>query len=311
MGIRRDAFETCFKSGRKFIINIIRINNQTMENQQITNQQTIEKSLPKANVLLKDAWQIYKNRFWVLIGLLLIPTLATALVVFVPVILDIFPKFYTNLYILIPAITFSILLVMILSLWCWLALLYAVRDRSEAIGIKESLRRAWGKQILSFWWIGILEFFTILGGFILLVVPAIIFMVWFSLSSFVFVKEGQKGFNALLRSKEYVQGQWRSVFWRLLIIFLLWLVFYLVVLGINFVVSEGVGDIVALIINILFWPLILIYLFLLYDALREMRPQLVGQPVMAKKGFFVFASILGLIVVIVLPTIFILVGLLI
>jgi len=279
-----------------------------MENQQITDQQTIDKSLPKATALLKDAWQIYRSRFWVLIGLLLIPALATILVMFGPIILGVFPKFYTNLYILLPAITLSIVLIMILSLWCWLALLYAIRDRSEAIGIKESLRRAWGKQILSFWWIGILEFFTILGGFILLVVPAIIFAVWFSLSSFVFVTEGQRGFNAFLRSKEYVQGRWWSVFRRLLIIIFFWLVLYLIVFSINFVVSKNIADIISVIINILLWPLILVYLFLLYDALRELRPQLFGQPVTAKKGFFVFASILGPIAIIVLPTL-ILVGL--
>jgi len=278
-----------------------------MENQQTTNQQTIEKSLPKTTVLLKDAWQVYKNRFRVLMGLLLIPTLPAVL-------LGIFLGFYTNLPISlqfsIPFIILLTVLIMILGLWCGLALLYAIRDRSEAIGIKESLRRAWGKQLLSFWWIGILEFFTILGGFILLVVPAIIFAVWFSLSSFVFVREGQKGFNALLRSKEYIRGKWGSVFRRLLIILLFWLVLYLIVFGINFV-SKNIGNLGSLIANILLWPLTLIYLFSLYDSLREMQPQLAGQSVAAKKGFFVFASILGLIVVIVLPTIFILVGLLI
>lgn len=274
-----------------------------MENQQIANQQIIEKPLPKATVLFKDAWQIYKNRFRVLVGLVLIPTLAAIFVSFgISGLASIFPNFYANLYISLLFIILLTVLMMILGLWCWLALLYAIRDRSEAIGIKESLRRAWGKQLLSFWWIGILESFTILGGFILLVVPAIIFVVWFSLSSFVFVREGQKGFNALLRSKEYIQGKWGNVFRRLLIILLLWSVFYLIGFGTNLVISKEIGNLVSLIANILLWPLILIYLFSLYDALRERQPQLASQPVKAKKGFFVFASILGPIAMIVLPT---------
>jgi len=272
-----------------------------MENQQNVNQPIIKPSLSKASILIKNAWQIYRSRFWTLVWLTLIPALAATIIFFVFGLITISSTFFATFYVpIIPIVVIIILiLVIILSLWCWLASIYAIRDRNEAIGVRESLRRAWGKQLLSFWWLGILEFFTLLGGFVLGVVPAIIFAVWFSLSSFTFVVEGQRGLSALLRSKEYVQGKWWGVFWRLVIIFIFWLALSLIILVVNFVASENIADTVSVAVSVLLWPFILAYLFVLYDALRKIQPQLAGQPVTAKKRFFIFASVLGIASVIV------------
>lgn len=236
-----------------------------------------------------------------MVWLTLIPALAATIIFFVFGLITISSTFFATFYVpIIPIVVIIILiLVIILSLWCWLASIYAIRDRNEAIGVRESLRRAWGKQLLSFWWLGILEFFTLLGGFVLGVVPAIIFAVWFSLSSFTFVVEGQRGLSALLRSKEYVQGKWWGVFWRLVIIFIFWLALSLIILVVNFVASENIADTVSVAVSVLLWPFILAYLFVLYDALRKIQPQLAGQPVTAKKRFFIFASVLGIASVIV------------
>lgn len=103
------------------------------------------------------------------------------------------------------------------SLWVSVALLYAVKGRSEGAGAKRALAQGW-KKILPYWWVVILSNLIIWGGFVLFVVPGVIFSIWFSLALYALVSENLGGMNALLRSKQLVAGYWWGVFWRLLVL---------------------------------------------------------------------------------------------
>lgn len=59
-----------------------------------------------------------------------------------------------------------------------------------------------------FLWIGILKGLAIVGGYILLIVPGIIFSVWFLFSSYALILEDKRDVSALKRSKQLVKDHW-------------------------------------------------------------------------------------------------------
>ncbi len=90
---------------------------------------------------------------------------------------------------------------------------------ASAKGEKKSLREAlqWGMpRIFSVWWLSLLEIFVIIAGFVLLVIPGIIFSVWFGFSHYVLVDRGIKGTKAMQESKGLVKGH----FWDTILLFL-------------------------------------------------------------------------------------------
>jgi hypothetical protein len=54
-----------------------------------------------------------------------------------------------------------------------------------------------------------------LGGTLLLIIPGIIFAVWYSFTSYAVIFEVLKGLNAMRASKSLVVGRWWPILWRL------------------------------------------------------------------------------------------------
>lgn len=271
----------------------------------------IEKSLlVNGRVLLKNAWRIYKNRFWTLIGLAATPVALKIAGTFLFV--NAASIFATKNYlIIIPTALLSIAIFVIgivLMWWSLLALFYAVKGADENIGFRKAFRLSWGKQIWSFIWIAILMGLVNFGGFILFIIPGLIFTVWFILSQYVFVIEGHRGFDALLRSKEYVSGRWWAVFGRIfgftLFVFFVSIPFIAIFFLIFAIAPENIFQISSTILSQLFSlllvPLTAAYFYSLYVALRETRPQLASQSIRGKKGFFIFCVILGVLMPVIL-----------
>lgn len=81
--------------------------------------------------------------------------------------------------------------------------------------VKEAL-----KASTKFFWpavfVMILTGLIILGGFILVVVPGIIFMVWYAFGYYEVVLDGEQGWKALQTSRQLVLGRWWATLWRLL-----------------------------------------------------------------------------------------------
>lgn len=108
--------------------------------------------------------------------------------------------------------------------------LYLVAHQSATPSFTTGLR--WAKHNwFGLVWIGVLTALVALGGFLLLIVPGIIVAVYMAQSQMVFAVEGKKGIQALLRSRELVQGNWMSLFLRMLGLQLL---FFGVMLGVAF-----------------------------------------------------------------------------
>jgi len=226
--------------------------------------------MDKVGELLKQAFQIYKNRIGVFLVISIIPFLASlvfAPLFLIPLLLGLpIILFYKGLglVLLIPLILVTVVLaiaIFIVNLWAGVSLLYAIKERDQEIGIRESFAKARPK-ILSYWWISILVGLITMLGFILLIVPGIIFSVWFSLAVYVLVSEEKKGMKALLRSKELVKGYWWKIFWRLLVLsFVVFLIAYI----------AGFIPFVKNIIYIFITPFSVTFSFLIYENLKKLK----------------------------------------
>lgn len=56
---------------------------------------------------------------------------------------------------------------------------------------------------------------SVIGGTLLLIIPGIIFAVWYTFTSYAVIFEGAKGLNAMRASKSLVVGRWWSIAWRM------------------------------------------------------------------------------------------------
>lgn len=54
----------------------------------------------------------------------------------------------------------------------------------------------------------------VLGGTILLIIPGIIFAVWYAFATYEVIIENKRGMEALGASKKLVSGRWWSILWR-------------------------------------------------------------------------------------------------
>ena len=119
--------------------------------------------------------------------------------------------------------------------WISTSQIVALRDAPEKTGIMENLKRS-RRLIWSFFLVGLILELVMMGGMVLLIVPGIMFMVWYGFAAFVMVTENKKGRLALAQSKAYVKGRSWKVFGRMLLVYLTIYVPYIVlqILGVVF-----------------------------------------------------------------------------
>mgnify|MGYP001600059869 FL=1 len=261
--------------------------------------------LPGPIALLKESVHIFKSRLRTMLGISIVP-----FIIFLPVVAVIgisktfgllMPQLVTGFGVgLVILVILGILIFLCaLLLWTWaqVALLYAIKDRNEPIGFKESFRRGW-KVLRAWWWLAIVSGFMVIGGLFLFVVPGILFAVWFCLAAYILVAENIRGMDALMKSREYVRGMWWSVAWRMLCLVIIWILIS-VLLSIFQLGSEASNTIQS-IIDLFLTPIFTIYLFLIYERLRAIKGENI-QP-QSKKGRFIAVAIIGAIAIPILIT---------
>ncbi|MFZ2190062.1 MAG: hypothetical protein WAV48_04740, partial [Candidatus Magasanikiibacteriota bacterium] len=89
---------------------------------------------------------------------------------------------------------------------------------------------------------------AVFGGLLLLIVPGIIFAIWFTFSLYSVAIEETSGVEAMRHSKQLVSGRWSDTFWRLLapgfVFGLLMIIIQFIVnwpLGVFLKLTEGYG----------------------------------------------------------------------
>lgn len=158
------------------------------------------------------------------------------------------------------ALSITGILYFLASLLVWAAGVEAIKRilSNEKLSFKAVFSSSL-KKLLPLIALSIILFLIVGGGFVLLIIPGIVFLVWFFFSKFLLIDQGLKIGKALSKSKQIIKGKFWSVFWNLL-------VFGVFTIGVGLVlgfVPYGIGSV----INELLGALFILPSFLLYRDL--------------------------------------------
>ena len=98
----------------------------------------------------------------------------------------------------------------------WGAIFYVAATESSA-----KFWDGWRWAYTHFWsiiWIGILTSLVAATGFVLLIIPAIIFGIYLTFTYYALVNENRRGMAAMVRSAQLVHGNWWGVLGRMLLV---------------------------------------------------------------------------------------------
>ncbi|MDO8530009.1 MAG: hypothetical protein Q7S10_01170 [bacterium] len=214
--------------------------------------------------LFVNSFEIYKSKFLLMTALVVIPLVAFLAggIVLAPLALIVALSGLNIIFVLVGGLVFLVILLawLIIYLLSYIALFYCLKENPPLTmeNIKGLFLRAWS-VVGSYAWVAFLAGIIALLGFILLIIPGIIFSVWVCFSSFVLIFEGVRGLKAIKKSKELVKGYWWPIFGRLAA---------LTVAAILVSMIPVVGDAINLICVA---PFGLIYMYLLYEDIKKKK----------------------------------------
>ncbi len=161
----------------------------------------------------------------------------------------------------------------------------------------------------SFFWklvfVDIIGGLAVFGASVLLIAPGIIIMVWMLLCQYMVVIEGRSGLGALTQSREYARGYWWQLFGRYLIVVVLYILASIVVgIPIGLIFGRFGSDVAGLIVSFVLTPFLIAYMYRLYRTIAEAKPELAANPSSANRNLFMGMAIWGAVVAIALIVVF-------
>ena len=170
--------------------------------------------LPSAGTIIRESVQLYRKKFetfWFPILFIFIPNAAFALIRFVTeIFLPTEPEARASILLLaqIPA--------GLATVWATVVLIQLAGGLLTGTPkpLPELAKESLGK-LLSVLWVYALAAAAVVGGFFLLLFPALVFAVWFAFAGFRAIFENERGRAALRASRALVAGRFAPVLWRL------------------------------------------------------------------------------------------------
>lgn len=236
--------------------------------------------------LLRESWALYKNNFALfakIIAWLLIPS----------VILSLLPYFVSSPVAFLAANFMISLASWVLSVLITIAIILAMDAvlKKEPIKLKNIYNLSYSKTFSGII-ISILVSLAVGFGTILLIIPGIIFSVWFSFSLYVLVLENKKGTEALSASRQLVKGKFWPILWRWIAPNFVYGVILLIIILIPiYIIDFAVGQpgasftqyppwwstIIANIIPVFAAPLFYALGFILYNSVKKTKGEALPQ----------------------------------
>lgn len=235
-------------------------------------------NFPTFKPLLLQAWEIYKKHAWKFTGmylLMVVPAVVGGFIIVGVTALDSGSASIPLLVLLFIPFIFTV----IVGAY---SMIFLIKGLDQNISIWQAYLQAW-----KYFWRYALVFlmmFVLVGlGFIALIIPGIVLLVWYSQVFYVAAFEDLRGGKALARSKKLVQGySWtileRYLYWMLLILaFNFLLILPLIILSLAgipdviFGVIQGLVSVIGLIANFIIIPVGTIYAYLMYKNIREIK----------------------------------------
>lgn len=228
--------------------------------------------------IIKNSWNLYQENFQQIIYPVFVTFGATA-------------ALYLVQYFLANSIFLMLLmkaLVIFTTIWMDIALILIINGiyKKQPIALRESINLAFSK-IPSYFLVVILYAIILTIGLILLLIPAIIFAVWYQFSMYINIleKSNNKGVAALIASKNLVSGRWWPAFSRLVLppLFMC-LILAPIAVALIYMLTLGGYDVtdynsmmifqsVTSFISLLFAPLFISFIIMLYYSLKETKIQ--------------------------------------
>lgn len=217
--------------------------------------------------LLQDAWAQFKAHYQLFFSIYAVPAVLS--IVFVLMFgekpnLETIQASQVGLFFTFMAILF------VVNVFMGIAMIRAISAPHET-----TFQSAYGYAKVMFWpylWVGILTGAAVMIGFVLLIVPGIIFMIWFLFGYLALLIDGKRGTEALKASKSYVTGRWWAVFGRflfmLLVLILISAAFGIVAAALGGVAGDRVASVVTLLANFVVVPLSLSYIYFMYQDVK-------------------------------------------
>lgn len=182
--------------------------------------------LPGPLELAKEAWEIYKARFWIFAGiffftiLLYIGLFALVGVLGAIAFFALGGRFDSIPFILTAVVLFILFIVVMFYLSTLLQGAWVLASGGkDKISLKETFQKARG-FILPILITGSISGLITFGASLFFIIPALLFAIWFSLGQFIIVFEGKKNLLALHASREYIRGRFWQYVGRWIVVYL-------------------------------------------------------------------------------------------
>lgn len=233
-------------------------------------------------VYVKESWEILKV-MGKDIGRIYLQFLKKSLYFLVPiVVLFVVARVLQNMGTLnddavngISTVLLGILIVCMIYLMVWLqaALALFIMNRQKGMAYMEAM--SLGKQKMgSYFWVSLLSGILTLLWTLLLIIPGIIYGVYYTFAEYVMLDKGLKGMDAVRMSTSYVKDLWWQVVFSFLGLGLVYFFIYIIEWVIGAAVGEELSGIVNMIVSIAFVPYSLIYSVLVYEKLKSLKPEI-------------------------------------
>ena len=219
--------------------------------------------LKSFGTLFTETWELFKNRALTILGVLLVSTLVVlGLMMLITVVsvyslggiqaaMQQFQQGRFNMQILL-VFCLVVLVVMVAGMWSQSATLAAVVD--DRMSVRDALRAGW-QRLWAMGWILLLAGSIVMTGFLLFMVPGIIFSISLMFALYPLYEDDLHGMDAVLASHRYVKGRWWNTLGKLLLIWLIAIVLDMIPL-------------VGPLLYFVFTPFLLLFLVTMYRDLK-------------------------------------------
>ncbi len=227
--------------------------------------------LPSAKILLEHASAIYKKHLYLFLGILLLGVIPGLVVALPGTYLLAHEGGSPLLEVVVGAVLVAVF--SYIFIWTWSALVKAIslvaEDKSVSVKHSFLLTR---KMIPQVFIASLLYGLIVFGGMILLVIPGLIFAVWYGKANYIVITEGLSAKAALKKSRAYLRKRFWPVVGRVVVILILGtIISVFLALLLSFIMGAGPAMKIVhkAIFDLLWLPFQIIYSFLIYRALKD------------------------------------------
>lgn len=257
--------------------------------------------LPGVFALLGQGWALYKERIWAILSAIIFPVFVSIALV------SVFGLFFAvaggaaiasgkfeYAFVLLPLGMLAFLLFVVFQLMVKVAF-YLVLEPNKPRRFLQAFKES-RFLILGFFFVSLIVNAVVFSGLLLLVIPGIIFAIWYSQADYIRLYEGEKGIRAMQKSHWYVRGKFWGVLGRTLGLACLTLLPLLLMGGFGEALGEsGLVVVLAILFNLasvfVLQPLFFCSLVSLYAQLRQAKSQEVFVPSNTERKWIIASAV--------------------